>query len=396
MLALLPNPHTGGLVSFSRRSFFQVAGAGAVGSLLAPFVSGRGLEALTLGDFHSGHGTPLHPGTIRLNSNENPNGPGKVAFDGIHAAFVEANRYPRSSETDLRAAIAAAFGLTSEHVQLGCGSTDILRASVYAYTGPDRPLVVASPTFESPGTDAKRIGAQVREVPVTGDLKLDLDAMAVAARGAGLVYLCNPNNPTSTVQGAAAVKQFVARTLNDSPATTILIDEAYHEYVDDPSYATAIPLALENPRIIIARTFSKVYGMAGLRIGYALAQPATIEALRPCTLPNGVNELGARGAIAALGAKAHIERERVLNRAARSYTLKSLAAAGFPAADSQAIFLMVNLRRDAQPFRDACKRDGVLVGRPFPPLDTYCRITIGTMDEMQHAVDIFKRALATA
>lgn len=384
------------IVSFSRRNFFQVAGAGAVGSLLLPFVSGRGLEALTLGDNPRSDDALLASGSIRLNSNENPNGPGKVAFGGISAAFAEANRYPRSSETGLRAAVADHFKLAPENVQLGCGSTDILRASVYAYTGPNRALVVASPTFESPGTDAKRIGAPVREVPVTGDLKLDLDAMAVAARGAGLVYLCNPNNPTSTVHGAAAVKTFVDRIMKDSPDTTILIDEAYHEYVDDPSYATAIPLAMENPGVIVARTFSKVYGMAGMRVGYALAKPETIKTLAPCTLPNGVNELGASGATAALKAKAHIEQERVLNRAARAFTIKALADAGFSPADSQANFLMVNLRRDAQPFRDACKAQGVLVGRPFPPLNSYCRISIGTMDEMRKAVDVFRRALATA
>ncbi|MEP6619338.1 MAG: aminotransferase class I/II-fold pyridoxal phosphate-dependent enzyme [bacterium] len=383
-------------MSFSRRNFFQVAGAGAVGSLLLPFVSGRGLEALTLGDNPRSDDALLASGSIRLNSNENPNGPGKVAFGGISAAFAEANRYPRSSETGLRAAVADHFKLAPENVQLGCGSTDILRASVYAYTGPNRALVVASPTFESPGTDAKRIGAPVREVPVTGDLKLDLDAMAVAARGAGLVYLCNPNNPTSTVHGAAAVKTFVDRIMKDSPDTTILIDEAYHEYVDDPSYATAIPLAMENPGVIVARTFSKVYGMAGMRVGYALAKPETIKTLAPCTLPNGVNELGASGATAALKAKAHIEQERVLNRAARAFTIKALADAGFSPADSQANFLMVNLRRDAQPFRDACKAQGVLVGRPFPPLNSYCRISIGTMDEMRKAVDVFRRALATA
>lgn len=383
-------------MSYSRRSFFQVAGAGAVGSLLVPFVAGRGLEALTLEGVRDIDGMPLDAKMIRLNSNENPNGPGKTAFDGISRAFTDANRYPRASETALYAAIAAHYGLTPKHVQLGCGSTDILRASVSAYTGPGRALVVASPTFESPGNDAKRVGAEVRAVPVTGDLKLDLDAMAMASRGAGLVYLCNPNNPTSTVHGAAAVKQFIARVMKDSPNTTILVDEAYHEYVDDPSYATAIPVAMENPRVIIARTFSKVYGMAGMRVGYALAQPTTIETLTPHALPNGVNELGACGAIAALGAKAHIEHERVVNRAARAFTLKALSDAGFPAADSQANFLMVNLRRDAQPFRDACKKEGILVGRPFPPLDSYCRISIGTMPEMRRAIDVFKRALATA
>ena len=277
---------------------------------------------------------------------------------------------------------------------LGCGSSDILRACVYAFTGPNRPLVTSRPSYESPPADAKRVGASVIEVPVTGDLKLDLDAMAVASRGAGLVFVCNPNNPTSTVHSAAAIRGFVARVLQDSPATTILIDEAYHEYVDDPSYASALPLAIENPRVVIARTFSKVYGLAGMRVGYALGDPRTIAAIAAHTLSVGLNNLAAAAATAGLEAHAHIEQERVLNRAARAYTLRAFADAGYPAADSQANFLMVNLRRDAQPFRDACKRDGVLVGRPFPPLNSYVRISIGTMDEMRQAMDVSRRALA--
>jgi len=381
-------------VTFSRRSFFQVAGAGAVGSLLVPWVSGRGLEALTLDGYI---GTPERPGladAIRLNSNENPNGPGPIALAAITSALGEANRYPRASVAALRAAVATSFRFHPDNVLLGCGSTDILRACAYAFTGPNRPLVTALPSFENPVADAKRVGARVIEVPVTGDLKLDLDAMAIAARGAGLVFVCNPNNPTSTVHSAAAIRGFVARVLQESPGTTILIDEAYHEYVDDPSYATALPLAIENPRVVIARTFSKVYGLAGMRVGYALGDPRTIAAIAAHTLSVGLNNLAAAAATAGLEAHAHIEQERVLNRAARAYTLRAFADAGYPAADSQANFLMVNLRRDAQPFRDACKRDGVLVGRPFPPLNSYVRISIGTMDEMRQGMDVFRRALS--
>ena len=386
----------GDTVTVSRRSFVQVVGAGAVGSLLVPWVSGRGLEAMTLDAFTGGPEQSKQVDAIRLNSNENPNGPGPIALGAITAALGEANRYPRSSVTSLRDAVARSFGLAADNVVLGCGSSDILRACVYAFTGPNRPLVTSQPSYESPPDDARRVGANVIEVPVTGDLKLDLDAMAIAARGAGLVYLCNPNNPTSTVHGADAVKRFVARVMQDSPSTTILVDEAYHEYVDDPSYVTALPLAIENPRVVIARTFSKVYGLAGMRIGYALADPRTIATLAPHALSLGVNQLAAAAAIAGLEARAHIEQERGLNRAARTYTLRALADAGFPAADSQANFLMVNLRRDAQPFRDACKRDGVLVGRPFPPLDTYVRISIGTMDEMRQGMDVFRRVLGSS
>ena len=382
-------------VTVSRRTFFRVAGAGAAGSLLMPWISGRGLEALTLGGHVEGPTRYRAPGAIRLNSNENPNGPGAVALAAITGALGEANRYPRDSVVALRAAIATSFGIGTDNVVLGCGSSDILRACVYAFTGPGRALVTSQPSYESPSADAKRVGAEVIEVPVTGDLKLDLDAMAIAARGAGLVYLCNPNNPTSTVHGAAAITRFVAQVMKDSPNTTILIDEAYHEYVDEPTYATALPMAMENPRVVIARTFSKVYGLAGMRVGYALGSARTMASVEPQVLSMGVSQLAAAAAMAALGGRAHIERERVLNREARSFTLRALADCGYPAADSQANFMMTDLRRDAQPFRDACKSGGILVGRPFPPLTNYVRISVGTMDEMRQAMDVFRRVLAT-
>ena len=382
-------------MTVSRRRFFRVAGAGAAGSLLVPWISGRGLEALTLDGHLDASPRPGAPSAIRLNSNENPNGPGAVALAAITSALGEANRYPRGAVTALRDAVAASFGLGTDNVVLGCGSSDILRACVYAFTGPNRPLVTSQPGYESPPADAKRVGAAVIEVPVTGDLKLDLDAMAVAARGAGLVYLCNPNNPTSTVHGAAAIKRFFAQVMKDSPDTTILIDEAYHEYVDDPSYATALPLAMENPRIVIARTFSKVYGLAGLRVGYALGSARTMALMEPQVLSMGVSQFAAAAAIAALGGRAHIERERELNREARAYTMRALSDCGFPAAGSQANFMMIDLRRDAQPFRDACKSAGVLVGRPFPPLSNYVRISVGTMDEMRQGMEVFRRVLAT-
>ena len=379
----------------TRRTFFHAAGATAVGSLLAPYLSGRGLEARTVEDITESV-LPRRRAThdIRLNSNENPNGPGKVALEAVGNALDEANRYPHSSITALRDALAAKHNVRGENIVLGCGSTDILRASVYAFCGADRGLVTASPSFESPPGDARKIGAPVREVSVTGDLRLDLDRMAAAAKGAGLVYLCNPNNPTSTVHGASAVNDFAARLARESPATSILVDEAYHEYVDDPAYRTAVPLALANPRVIVARTFSKVFGMAGMRVGYAVGDAQTMKLLAAQTLTLGVNHLAAFAAGVSLADAKHIEREQALNRASRAYTLKMFRDAGYTCADSQANFVMINLRRDAQPFRDACRKAGVLVGRPFPPLDTYIRISIGTMDEMQRAGAVFMRAIA--
>jgi histidinol-phosphate aminotransferase len=380
----------------SRRQFFQATSATAVGSLLAPYISGRGLEAFTGTSKGSTDPFLLVPTDIRLNSNENPNGCAPDVVSAMTQLMGETNRYPRATTAHLTDAIAASFNVKPENVVLGTGSTDILRAAVNAYCGKDRALVTASPSFENPAEDAKRIGAEVRAIPVTGNLKLDLAAMAAAAKGAGLVYLCNPNNPTSTVHGADAVAQFIADVMKASPRTTILVDEAYHEYVDDKGYATALPVAMSNPRVFIARTFSKVHGLAGMRVGYAIGQATTMAEIAPQVLNAGVSQLAAFGAMTALGLSDHVERERLRNREARAMTTKAFADMGFRVAESNANFVMIDLKRDAQPFRDACKAAHVIVGRPFPPLDTWIRISIGTKDEMTRSIPIFRRSLAQA
>jgi histidinol-phosphate aminotransferase len=373
--------------------------AGGLGAFAAPWLSARGAEAAyaTSLDGMSLDAPPAGtPAGIRLDSNENPNGPGRAVLDAVHEAFGVSNRYPRGPADELVKAIAKARGVTPENILMGCGSTEILNIAVRTFTSPTKGLVVASPTYEDPGVVAKAHGTPVKAVPVTGDLKLDLDAMAEAARGAGLVYLCNPNNPTATVHGAAAVNDFIARVGATSPETTILVDEAYHEFVEDPSYATAIPVAMQNPRVFVARTFSKIYGMAGMRLGYAIALPETIKAMTPLRLGNSTNMLAVAGALAALKNPAHIDRERRLNHDSKVFTQKFFEKSGYTVIPSAANFMMVDIRRDSKQFQADCKTHGVLVGRPFPPLTTYARISIGTADEMRRAAEVFKRVLVTA
>jgi histidinol-phosphate aminotransferase len=255
-------------------------------------------------------------------------------------------------------------------------------------------VVQASPTFEVMGQFAPAIGAPVRNVPVDAGLRLDLGAMADAARGAGIVYLCNPNNPTATVHGADAVRQFVDKVVRTSPTTMVLIDEAYHEFVDDPAYATAIPLALDNPNVVVARTFSKVYGMAGLRLGYAIARPETLERMNPWLLDSNTNQPALAGAAATVADTARVIDQQQLNREARAFTLKFFRDAGYPTPDAQANFVMVDIRRDVEAFRTACLERGVSLGRPFPPLTTHLRVSIGTMAEMERAVTVIRPMLA--
>jgi histidinol-phosphate aminotransferase len=332
-------------------------------------------------------------GAVRLDRNENPNGPAKEAIQAITAAAAESSRYPDELVAQLTRAVADTVGVAEFNVVLTCGSTDVIRSSVYSFTSPTRALITAAPSYESPGNDALRIKSPVVAVPVTSELGLDLPKMAAASKGAGLVYLCNPNNPTGTVHSGDDIKTTIAKILGDTPDATILVDEAYHEYVEDPRYATMIPLALQNPRVIVSRTFSKVFGMAGLRVGYAVGQPETLEHIRTQRLAIGVNRMGAVAALASLGLKSHIEREHAKNKDAREWTQRELASFGYPSVASHTNFIMVDVRQDAKTFREACKARNVLVGRPFPPLDAYARVSIGTMDDMHRAMDAFRHIL---
>ena len=370
----------------SRRSFLGAISPGAA-TYSPAFVAARGREAFTAGGAAAPASSSGSP--IQLDSNENPLGPGPAAMDALTRAFVDAGRYPtnaRPSMGDLREAMARRVSVKPENVSMGSGSWEMLRIAVRLYTSPSRPLVTAAPTFELPAQVAEQLGVGVRRVPVDKDGRLDLEAMAQAARWAGLVFLCNPNNPTSTVHPASAVADFVARVGQESPETAILIDEAYHDYVTDPGYATAVPLALERPNVFVARTLSKAYGMAGMRVGYAVGQKHTMEGFNRWGITFNQNSLAVAAAVAALDDHAHIEAERARNTEARAFTTRFFKDLGYRVLDSQANFLFVETGRPAREFKEACARRGILVGREFPPLhQAYARVSIGTIDEMQRA-----------
>jgi len=381
----------------SRRSFVSTLGLGSAGLLGAPLLGGRGSESRVGGsratEWSRGTGAPARAGLIRLDSNENPNGPGARAIEALHGVITEANRYPDASEVTLMAAIARAHGVSPENVVLGAGSSETLRMCVEAFTSPTRHLVSASPTFEPPAEFARLLGHPVVEVPVDSALRLDLETMGARSVGAGLVFFCNPNNPTATVHGEATVKSFIARIRRASPETVILVDEAYHEYVDHAAYATSIPLAVADPNVVVSRTFSKVFGMAGLRAGYAIAHPDTARRLQGWRIGSGVNVLALTAAQASIGDLTHVADEQRKNREAKAYTRAFFERAGFTVGPSDTNFLMIDLRRDPQPVRVACREQGVAVGRPFPPLHSWLRVSIGTMDEMRQATEVFRKVL---
>jgi histidinol-phosphate aminotransferase len=388
----------------TRRSFLGVLNGGRSGFDAGEWLAARGhedFEALRAQAAQAGRArVELPPGVkpIRISSNENPLGPGKAVLDAIQRKFPEASRYPFNStpgDGALVAAIAARFSVKPENIVMGAGSQEILKGAVRAYTSPAKCLVTASPSFENPLNTAKKLGHPVVAVAVDAACRLNLDEMAAAAKGAGLVFLNNPNNPTATVHGAKAVTDFVERVRSTSPDTVILIDEAYHEYVTDPAYQTAVPLALSTPNVFVARTFSKAFGMAGLRVGYAIGQANTVKSMARLRMPYNVSVFGITAAITALADTRHMEEERARNTDVRAFTVKALAELGCKATDSQGNFLFVDVGRPAADFRDACaKQGGVLVGRDFPPYEkTHARISLGTMDEMKKATAVFRSVL---
>ena len=389
----------------SRRDFLATVGAGTAaigaagaGILSLPFISARGREANAQGvaDRKADRRMAARPGMIRIDSNENPVGPGKRVYETIRRHLEESNRYPVLAEDNLIEAIARKHGVTADNVILGCGSGELLRAADHAFTRADAAYVSADPTFEAAGAFAKFLGAPVKLVPVDSRLGLDLTAMVAAARGAGLVYLCNPNNPTATAHSKSDVVAFIERVNRASPNTTVLVDEAYFEYVDNPAFGTVIPLAVANPRVVVLRTFSKVHGLAGLRAGYAVGRPEVLAKMRAWTLGSNISQLTLVAAAVAFEDSTNIAEEVRRNREVKAFTRKFFSDAGFSMSAGDANFMMVDIRRSAAEFKSQAVRKGVAVGRGFAALPNHSRITFGTMPEMKKAVAVFRELLVNA
>jgi histidinol-phosphate aminotransferase len=381
-------------MTLSRRQFVQTIGIGA-GVALSSRVWDRGRENGVWSAFEPDL-QAVERGVICIASNENPVGPGNTVLDSLRSLLDDGRRPGRYSNQvgDLTDAIATHFKVKRENVLLGEGSTQILRSATQIFTSRTKALVGTIPTYEECAGYAELIGNPVHGVKLNSEFKMDLDAMLVAAKGAGLVFYCNPNNPTATYVGAKATRDFIAKLNAMSPETTILIDEAYFDYVTDPDHETHVPIAVENPRVIVARTFSKAYGMAGLRQGYAIGHPETIRKLRDWDNAVGsssLNLFGLHAATVAIGQDASFTaNERARNKAVRDFTAKWFSDRGMTATDSQANFMFVNIGTPATAFRDACRAKNVLVARDFPPFqNTMARISLGTMAEMQKAVGVF-------
>jgi len=375
--------------SLNRRQFATVLGAGLGAALVeGPFGARRAEGALP-----SNRGSSAAPDAVLLNSNENPYGPAASALDAMTKSESVAARYPDAAEESLTATIARLHRVTPERIVLGCGSGEVLQMADMAFLGPGKKVVVAEPTFEAVLGYAKVTKAEPVKVPLTADFRHDLPRMAAACdAGTGLVYVCNPNNPTGTIVTRDEFTLFLERV----PRTVaILVDEAYHHFVDDPRYASALDWIDKAPNVVVVRTFSKVYGMAGMRLGYAVASKENAEALRAHAAWSNANAAVLAAALASLAETDHVPHQRSINRETRDWLCRELERDGRRYIPSHANFVMIDVGGDVAPLIESFRQRRIFVGRKFASLPNWLRISMGTKPEMQAFVDAL-RAIAPA
>ena len=329
-----------------------------------------------------------------LSSNENPFGPSEKALEAMTYAFKYSMRYGYP-DNDVQRRIAEAHDVPRDHTLLGAGSGEILDVVGLTWLAHDKKVVGVEPSYGSVYSHATGIDAETLLLPLEADYRQNIERMVDVtnrnARDVGFVYLCNPNNPTGVTVTADEISYLLDNIPEDIP---VLIDEAYHHFVEDPAYEESLKYVREGRRVVIARTFSKIYGMAAMRIGFAIAPPDMIQEMRPYST-GSVNALARWGAVASMEDQPAAERMLVHNKRLREQTISDLESLGYECIPSQTNFFMVNLRQTVAPIRQAFRQRGVAVGRDFPPMLDHLRVSIGTEDEMGRFMNAFEDIMKT-
>ncbi|HUG42318.1 MAG TPA: histidinol-phosphate transaminase [Longimicrobiales bacterium] len=360
-----------------RRSFLGASLAAAVG------LAGRPLETLAAPRLRR------DDGVLRLASNENALGPSEAARRAVIEGLAESNRYTHLVAADLRRRVAAHHGVPETAVVLGNGSAEILQMATQAVARPGGRLIVADPTFEQVYGYGEPWGLERVKVPLTATCAHDIGRMREARRGAGgpvLAYICNPNNPTGSLTPSADVEAWI----RENEDTLFLVDEAYFEYADHPEYRTVLPLAMSRPNVVVVRTFSKIYGMAGLRLGYALAHPETAARIDAYAADSNLNIMGLVAARASLGDAAHLARSLRSNEEARAITYDVLDELGLERIPSHTNFVMHRVPGDVRDYIRRMAEHQVRVGRPFPPMTGHNRLSFGLPEEMERFAAVLR------
>jgi histidinol-phosphate aminotransferase len=368
----------------SRRRFVRTVGA-ALGACAVPIRIGAKTPspaAPPAGTARPGAGALTKP--VRIDSNENPYGPSQKALEAMTRSQQVSARYPDALEDQVSEALARLHGVAAENVVLGCGSGELLRMADMAFLGAGRNVVVAEPTFEAVLAFARVTRADAIKIPLTGDHRHDLPKMAAACSEAtGLIYLCNPNNPTGTIVTRDEMGAFFERVPRGA---VILVDEAYHHFVEDERYASAFEWMGKAPNLLVVRTFSKIHGLAGMRLGYGVGAREVVEALRAHRLWSNANAAVLEAALATLGDAGHAAKCRRAMNGTRRWLCSEMQKDRRATIPSEANFVMIDLGADVAPVIAALKERGVFVGRRFAALPNHLRVSIGTPDEMRRFV----------
>lgn len=366
-------------MSISRRSLLRRISVGAAITASVSSVGGTLLGSIAPTPWLSGE--PESAGPVRLDRNENHYGPSAKAIAAMRDAANIAYQYPDIESAALQNKIASLHRIPAEQVVLGCGSRDILRMAIDAFVRGRKKLLLAQPTFEFASDYARAAGAELEIVPLRKDYAHDLGAMlARVDESVGLVYICNPNNPTASVTPREEIEEFIKKL----PRTAyVLIDEAYHQYVVTSSnYSSFIDDPVDDNRVIVARSFSKVYGLAGMRVGYAVTAKPAANILNSYKLPDGLSLAGAMSAFAALDDNEHVQESVRRNANDRQEFFNHANTWMLPGIDSHTNFVMFNAGMPGTQVVEYFKRNNVLVSGPFPPFDKHIRVSLGTPSEM--------------
>lgn len=349
---------------------------------IRPYIPGKPIEEVE---------RELGIAAIKLASNENPLGPSPRAVEAAMKFLAQSHRYPDAGGYYLRQKLAARLGVGLENLVLGAGSTELIQLLCRIYLGPDRLGLTSEGSFVMFALSARVVGSEAVQVPLA-DYTFDLNALAARLDARiRVVYIANPNNPTGTLVTATAMDRFLEKV---PPDALVILDEAYCDYVDHPDYSHSLDHVRAGRYLIVLRTFSKIHGLAGLRIGYGIAHPDIIAALDKVRSPFNISGLAQVAALAALDDTEHVRRSLESNRRGLAFLTDELTRLGLRVVPSVANFLYVETGGDAIEAYKALLRLGVIV-RPlgFMGMPRGLRVTVGTEVENHCVVDAFATLL---
>ncbi|MEA1787458.1 histidinol-phosphate transaminase [Arenibacter sp. GZD96] len=367
--------------TIDRRNWLKTIGLSGSFALLG------GLEAMA---FHTPEKSNPLNNLVRLSSNENPFGPSKKVRDVILNSFDDACRYPHGYLSSLTEMIAIKEGVSQDHIVITGGSTEGLRATGLTYALSGGEVIAADPTFQAMLTYTETFGGYVHRVPLNAKMEHDLEAMAHRINNrTRLIFICNPNNPTGTLLEPNKLKDFC---VSHHHQALLFSDEAYYDYITEPDYPSMVSLVKEGRNIIVSKTFSKIFGLAGMRIGYLIARPDIADRLKKSVMAN-TNVLGIAAAKAALHDTDFYKFSILKNTEAKTAIYQTLDHLGLEYIPSHTNFVFFKTGKPITELVEKMRKENVLIGRPFPPLTDWARVSTGRLPEVQRFADALKKVL---